>query len=48
MIGAPSGVFQAPATGIYYLLIKTGAGVLSDVMFDNLSVDISDMYRRRV
>jgi|GEM_PF-204718 len=42
MIGAPPGVFQAPATGIYYLLIKTGAGVLSDVMFDNLSVDISD------
>ncbi|HJN68892.1 MAG TPA: carbohydrate binding domain-containing protein, partial [Candidatus Marinimicrobia bacterium] len=42
MIGAPPGVFQAPATGIYYLLIKTGAGVLSDVMFDNLSLGISD------
>ena len=42
MIDAPPGVFQAPATGVYYLLIKTGAGVLSDVIFDNLSVDISD------
>ena len=41
MIGAPPGVFQASATGVYYLLIKSG-GVASDVMFDNLILGPSD------
>ena len=41
MIGAPPGLFQAPATGVYFLLIKSG-GVASDVIFDNLSLNLSD------
>ena len=41
MIGAPPGVFQASATGVYYILIKSG-GVASDVMFDNLILGPSD------
>ncbi|SVD20436.1 uncharacterized protein METZ01_LOCUS373290, partial [marine metagenome] len=39
---APPGVFEIETTGVYYLLIKTGAGVMSDVIFDNLSLEVSD------
>lgn len=39
--GAPPGVFSVPTSGVYYLLIKSG-GVFSDVMFDNLSLEIID------
>jgi len=41
MPGSPPGVFMVPVTGVYYLLIKSG-GVVSDVMFDDLNLEIID------
>jgi beta-glucanase (GH16 family) len=41
MPGSPPGVFTVPETGVYYLLIKAG-GVVSDVMFDNLNLEVID------
>ena len=41
MPGFLPGVFMVPATGVYYLLIKSG-GVLSDIMFDNLNLEVID------
>ena len=41
MPASPPGVFTVPATGVYYLLIKSG-GVVSDIMFDNLNIEVID------
>ncbi|MEC9376950.1 MAG: family 16 glycosylhydrolase, partial [Candidatus Neomarinimicrobiota bacterium] len=41
MPGSPPGVFTVPGTGVYYLLIKAG-GVVSDVTFDNLNLEVID------
>ena len=39
--GSPPGFFTVQETGIYYFLIKSG-GVVSDVIFDNLNLEIID------